>query len=183
MVRLVSLICLLVAAASLSAPLHAADAACPAWLDQDMRRLGSTEVVNLCDEYFGKPILVVNTASNCGYTGQFEGLEAMHQAYSAEGLQVIGFPSDSFFQEYDDEDKTADVCYLNYGVTFDMFAEIPVRGGSAHPLFAGLAAETKAPSWNFFKYLIDAEGKVVQAFSSGVKPSDEELVAVIKSLL
>lgn len=182
-IRLLIALSLAVAASFSNAQTAGSGTSCPAWLDQDMRRLGSSEVVNLCDAYFGKPILVVNTASNCGYTGQFADLEKLHQRYSGLGLQVIGFPSDSFFQEYEDEEKTAEVCYLNYGVTFDMFAEIPVRGGSAHPLFAGLASQTKAPSWNFFKYLIDSEGNVVQAFSSGVKPDDEELVSVVNSVL
>lgn len=164
-----------------SVPGHADE--CPAWLDQDMRRLGSSEVVNLCDAYFGKPLLIINTASFCGYTGQFAELEQINEAYAQRGLQIIGFPSDSFNQEADDEEKTAEVCYLNYGVTFDMFSAIQVRGGDAHPLFVGLAEESRAPGWNFFKYLVDPSGASVEAFASGVKPTDRQLVEAIEKLL
>lgn len=157
---------------------------CPAWLDRDMRLLRSEHSKNLCAAYGGKPLLVVNTASFCGFTPQFKGLEALYQRYRERGLAVVGFPSDDFFQESDEEAKTADVCYVNYGVTFDMFAPISVRGRKADPLYQELARQGGgAPRWNFYKYLIDANGVVVGRFSSKVEPDSEELRQAIEQVL
>ena len=164
-------------------PTGVAAEGCPAWLDQDMRRLGSSQVVNLCDTYYGRPLLIINTASYCGFTGQFTELEEIHRRYANQGLQVIGFPSDSFHQEAADEARTAEVCQLNYGVTFDMFAPIEVRGRNSHPLFQGLAAKSREPGWNFFKYLVDTTATRVEAFSSAVNPTDTKLVEAIEKLL
>ena len=168
-------------------PLHLsasmAWASCPEVLDHEMRKLRSKETVNLCDAYSGKPVLVINTASHCGFTPQFKGLEALYQKYRDDGLALAGFPSDSFRQEADSEEKTAEICYINYGVTFDMYAEVPVKGSDAHPLFVELAKAQGAPRWNFTKYLVDRQGNVVASWGSSTRPDDPELRAAIASAL
>jgi glutathione peroxidase len=163
---------------------QAGDAAAQAaLLDHEMRRLHSAEVVNLRERYAGQPLLVVNTASHCGYTGQFKDLEAVHKAYGARGLKVIGFPSNDFRQEADDEAATAEVCFVNYGVSFDMYSPIHVRGDQAHPIFRELARQSSAPRWNFHKYVVDRDGRVVASFPARVKPTARELKAAIESVL
>jgi glutathione peroxidase len=157
---------------------------CPDFLQRDMRMLRSEQSRNLCEAYGGKALLIVNTASYCGFTPQFTGLEALYQSYRERGLQVIGFPSDDFKQEDDEESKTAEVCYANYGVTFDMYAPIAVRGSDADPLYRALAAQAgSAPKWNFYKYVVDREGEVVGVFSSRVKPDDPKLREAIEKAL
>lgn len=128
-------------------------------------------------------MLVVNTASHCGFTSQFEGLEALYQRYKDDGLVVVGFASDDFKQEDDSEEKAAEICYINYGVTFTMLAPTHVRGKKANPLFKALAQSASAPAWNFNKYLLDKNGKLVQHFGSRVKPESEELAKAIAPLL
>jgi glutathione peroxidase len=163
---------------------QSADANCPDFLKHSLRKLHSKEVVNLCQFYKpGAPILIVNTASHCGYTKQFKGLESLHQKYKDQGLVVLGFPSNSFKQEEDNEMGTANVCYQNYGVTFQMMEKVDVRGESAHPLFAHLAAATKAPSWNFNKYLLTDGGKVTAHFGSNDEPLGGAVEAAIKLAL
>ncbi|QDP00578.1 glutathione peroxidase [Thalassotalea sp. PS06] len=157
--------------------------ACPAILQHTVRKLHSSEQVDLCKAYQGKTLLIVNTASNCGYTPQFKALEALYQDYKDEGLVILGFPSDNFFQEEDEEKDTAEVCYVNYGVTFPMFATTVVRGDDAHPIFKELEEKTAAPYWNFYKYLVSNDGQNVQRFSSKVEPQSEELVAAIQQEL
>jgi len=158
-------------------------ASCPDYLNQELRKLHSKEVVNLCEVSAGKPILIVNTASHCGYTPQFEGLEQVYEKYRERGLQVVGFASDDFRQEAKDEEQAAKVCYVNYGVTFIMIAPSHVRGADANPVFRELAKETQAPSWNFNKYLIDSSGKVVEHFSSNTNPDSQQLQQAIERLL
>lgn len=158
---------------------QAAPAASPL-LDHSFRRLHGAETLNLRERYAGQPLLIVNTASHCGYTGQFKELEALHQRYRAQGLKVLGFSSDDFNQEADNEAKAANVCFVNFGVTFDMFAPIHVRGGDAHPLFRELARQSQAPRWNFYKYVVDGRGKVVASFESAVKPDAPEVVAALE---
>lgn len=165
----------------LSTPVLAADCAAP--FNQTLKRLHSADTVNLCEVAVGKPLLVVNTASHCGYTSQFKGLEALHKAYKDKGLVVIGFPSDDFFQESDDQAETAKVCYINYGVTFTMVEPGGVRGSDANPLFRTLAEQSDAPSWNFNKYVVGRDGKVIAHFSSGVTPDDPQLKAAIDKAL
>lgn len=156
---------------------------CPAFLDGDMKKLHSEETVNLCDDWDGQPMLIVNTASFCGFTPQFEGLESVHQRYGGKGLRVLGFPSDDFRQEAETEAETAEICYINYGVTFTMLSPVSVKGDSAHPIFRELARQSQEPGWNFTKYLVDGEGRVAAHFSSRVSPQSPEFIAAIDSLL
>ena len=173
----------LVGAALLSPPTAAAAAECPAFLKHEFKRLRSSEKLDLCATYAGKPLLIVNTASHCGYTSQFEGLEALHQKYRSRGLVILGFPSDDFNQEAGDETKVAEVCFVNYGVKFPMFAPSSVTGAKANPVFSELARQSRAPSWNFNKYLVSPEGKVVAYFGSSVTPESKELNAAIEKAL
>lgn len=168
--------------ASLFAANYAAAEACTDWTNHELRKLRSTEVVNFC-EFEGKPLLIVNTASNCGFTPQFEGLEAVHQKYKDKGLVVLGFPSDDFFQEEDDEKDTAKVCYVNYGVTFTMLSPIAVRGSDVHPLFKYLGDQAGSPKWNFNKYLVSADRKNITKFGSTTKPQSEEFQQALKHLV
>jgi glutathione peroxidase len=164
-------------------PSPAAAAECPAFLKTEFKRLRSAEKLNLCEAYAGKPLLIVNTASHCGYTSQFEGLEALHQKYRARGLVVLGFPSDDFKQEAADEAEVAEVCFVNFGVKFPMFAPSRVTGAKANPVFRELARQARQPSWNFNKYLVSSDGKVVAYFGSRVTPESQELNAAIEKLL
>lgn len=156
---------------------------CPAWLDHETGKLHSQERLNLCALTEGKAVLIVNTASRCGFTPQFKGLQALYERFNDQGFTVIGFPSDSFRQAARDEEEAAEVCYVNFGVTFPMTSTLPVLGEQAHPVFQHLAAERGAPQWNFNKYLISRSGEVLQHFGSSVSPSDEQLINAIKSAL
>lgn len=157
---------------------------CPDVLKHVKRKLNSQETVNLCEAYNGKAVLFVNTASKCGFTPQFEGLEKLYSEYKDQGLVILGFPSDSFRQEHSDESKTAAVCELTYGVNFPMFEPLEVKGADADPLFVQLKRKTgKAPSWNFNKFLMNKSGDVFTHFGSRVKPDDEKFIAGIKEAL
>ena len=156
-----------------------------ALLDQNYRRLAGKEVVNLKKEYAGDVLLVVNTASKCGFTPQYEALEAMHAKYKDRGFAVLGFPSNDFLgQEPGNEKQIQDFCTLTYGVKFPMFEKVHVRGNAATPFYKDLKLATgDAPAWNFHKYLIDRDGNVVASFGSRTKPDNPALVAKIESLL
>jgi glutathione peroxidase len=158
--------------------------ACPALLQQTFPRLQDEKPQSLC-QYAGKVLLVVNTASYCGFTPQYEGLEALHARYASRGLVVLGFPSNDFGrQEPGDAKAIADFCFNTYGVRFPMFSKSTVKGKDANPLFAALARATgRAPGWNFHKYLIDRRGKAVASFDSETAPGSATLVAALEKAL
>ncbi|CAJ0783348.1 Thioredoxin/glutathione peroxidase BtuE [Ralstonia condita] len=161
----------------------ATPASCPALLNYTFPRLQDEKPQSLC-QYAGKVLLVVNTASYCGFTYQYKGLEALHEHYKNKGLVVLGFPSNDFFQEKSKNKDIADFCYNTYGVVFPMFAKTAVRGSDANPFYQQLAKQTgHAPSWNFNKYLIDRSGHVVAYYSSMTEPSDKDFLAKLDQLL
>jgi len=160
-----------------------AAAACPAFLDHDLQKLHSSDKVNLCKAFSGRPLLIVNTASHCGFTPQFKGLEALHRRFATRGLAVVGFASDDFNQEANTEAKAAEVCFVNFGVTFTMVAPSHVKGAQANPVFRELNARAGAPQWNFNKYLVSADGASVQRFGSSVAPESGQLQVAIETLL
>jgi len=157
---------------------------CPALLNKTFPRLQDDAPQNLC-QYAGKVALVVNTASYCGYTKQYEGLEKLYAKYSAKGLVVLGFPSNDFGkQEPGNAKEIADLCYNTYGVKFPMFAKSQVSGDAPNPLHAQLIKATgKEPKWNFTKYLIDRKGNVIEHYPSKVTPEDPQLVGKIEQAL
>ena len=156
---------------------------CPAFLDHDLPKLHSKNTVNLCELAAGKPMLVVNTASFCGFTSQFKDLEQLHQRYGKEGLVVVGFASNDFRQEADTEEEAATICFKNFGVTFTMIAPGPVTGANATPVFAHINQQSQPPQWNFTKYLLNDQGQVVESFSSSVLPSDKQITQAVESVL
>ena len=162
----------------------AAQTACPPLLDRSLPRLQDDAPQQLC-QYSGKVLLVVNTASYCGFTRQYEGLEALYKRYKDRGLVVLGFPSNDFGrQEPGDAKQIADLCFNTYGVAFPMFAKIVVSGSKADPLFATLASATGSPPrWNFHKYLVGRDGKVLSAYSSLVEPTSDKIARDIESAL
>jgi glutathione peroxidase len=140
--------------------------------------------------YAGNVVLVVNTASKCGFTPQFEALEALHAKYKADGFAVLGFPSGDFkAQEFDDEKQIQEFCTTNFGVKFPMFAKLEVNGAGRAPLYQWLTSEPTAPDgpgdikWNFAKFVVDKQGRVVARFSPMVKPDAPELVAAVEKAL
>ncbi len=157
--------------------------ACPAFLDHEFRKLHSSQKVNLCDQFGGKPMLIVNTASHCGFTPQFEGLQAVHDKYKDKGLVVVGFSSDDFNQEAKDEAEAAEICVQNFGVSFTMIAPTSVKGAAANPVFKALNAQSTEPKWNFNKYVVSADGKSVQHFDSRATPQSAEMTAAIEKVL
>jgi glutathione peroxidase len=161
----------------------AAADSCPAYLNQDLKKLRSNETVNICKAYAGKPLLIVNTASHCGFTPQFKSLQALYEKYKDRGLVVLGFPSNSFNQESGGEADTAEVCYINYGVKFTMFAESPVKGDDANSIFKELTRQSSAPKWNFNKYLVKPDGTVMKYFDSTVAPDSADMTQAVEALL
>ena len=177
--------CLAIAATLVLVPLGAgAGEQCPALLDRSFPSLQDESTHSLCG-YRGKVLLVVNTASQCGFTHQYEGLEKLQQTYGGRGLVVLGFPSNDFGQqEPGDRQQIAEFCRTAYGIKFPMFDKTVVRGASANPLFADLARLSgEAPRWNFHKYLIDRSGVRVDSFGSAVDPLDPVLLRAIESRL
>lgn len=154
-------------------------------LNHDFRRLASSEKVNLCQAYKDKVVLVVNTASKCGYTPQYDGLEKLYKEYADKGLVVIGFPSNDFLgQEPGSEKQIQNFCRLTYGVRFPMFEKTTVTEKNAHPLYVALAATAGTyPTWNFHKYLIGRDGKLITNFSPSTRPFADEVIAAIKNAL
>jgi glutathione peroxidase len=165
------------------APSSATESLCPAILDHKFANL-MDEPVSLC-QFSGKVLLIVNTASECGYTPQYEGLEKLYRRYRDKGFVVLGFPANNFGgQEPGSNKEIAQFCRVNYGITFPVFAKTSVVGANANPLFRELAAQTsKPPRWNFHKYLLEQAGKPVAAFESAVEPEDRQVTAQIEKLL
>jgi glutathione peroxidase len=157
---------------------------CPAVLKHSFNRLQDEAPQNLC-QYAGKVILVVNTASFCGFTDQYEGLEALYAKYKDKGLVVLGFPSNDFGkQEPGTNKEIADFCFNTYAVKFPMFSKTVVSGPERNALFTQLVNATgTTPKWNFYKYLIDRNGRVVQSYNSMTKPLSKSLVGDIEKLL
>ena len=165
------------------AALTKSPAACPALLKHSFKRLQDEAPQDLC-QYAGKVVLVVNTASYCGYTKQYEGLEKIYSKYAGRGFVVLGFPSNDFNQESSNAKEIADLCFNTYGVKFPMFAKSSVKGAQANPLHASLAKITgQEPKWNFNKYLIGRDGKVIEYFPSKVAPEDAQLTSKIEAAL
>ena len=163
------------------APAFAAEAL----LDRDFRKLAGKETVNLGQAYGGQVLLVVNTASKCGFTPQYEGLEAMYAKYKDQGFAVLGFPSNDFMgQEPGSEEDIQEFCTLTYGVKFPMFEKVVVKGDDATPLYRALREATgDAPGWNFHKYLIGRDGRVIASYGSRTRPDDAGLRAAIDAAL
>lgn len=156
---------------------------CTPHLDQEARKLGSSERIKLCTAFSGAPFMVVNTASHCGFTSQFGELEALYQAYKSRGFKILGVPSNDFQQAAQDEDTGARICYLNFGVTFTMLSPQHVRGQNAHPLFQELTRKAGGPDWNFNKYLLDRNGDLVQRFGSNAAPMSRAVRKAVEALL
>lgn len=161
-----------------------APAACPSLLDRTALRLQDDAPQRLC-QYAGQVALVVNTASYCGYTRQYEGLEALYRRYRARGFVVLGFPSNDFGQQEPDSAKQiSDFCFNTYGVEFPMFSKTVVSGPKADPFFVALARDGgSAPKWNFHKYLIGRDGKLIAHYPSAVEPTDARLTRDIEQSL
>ncbi|MGV3741285.1 MAG: glutathione peroxidase [Burkholderiaceae bacterium] len=161
-----------------------ASGTCPPLLDHRFKRLQDEAPQNLC-QYAGNVILVVNTASYCGFTSQYEGLEKLYAAYRDKGFAILGFPSNDFGQQEPGSSKQiADLCFNTYGVKFPMFEKSSVTNGQQNPFYAQLISNTgQVPKWNFHKYLIDRKGKVIASYPSKVAPDDRQLRAAIEQAL
>ena len=192
--RLAAVLCAALAAAAMPAAADrgaAADtgrgtaaAACPAVLDHTLPRLQDDAPQHLC-RYAGKVLLIVNTASKCGYTRQYEALEKLHARYEARGLVVLGFPSNDFGgQEPGSNREIAEFCENTFGVRFPMLAKTHVTGPDANPVFATLAqASGSPPRWNFHKYLLGRDGRLIAAHPSATSPLDARLLRQIDEAL
>ena len=170
-------------AARAESPPPATDA-CPELLNYSFNRLQTGKPESLC-QYRGKVVLIVNTASYCGYTHQYEGLEALYRKYKSRGLVVVGFPSNDFGgQEPGSNNEIAEFCRLTYGVEFPMFEKSSVTSIKTNPLYAELLARTgQSPKWNFHKYLVDRDGKQVTSFGTRVEPDNGDLVSAVERML
>jgi len=158
---------------------------CSDLLDFDVRTLNKEQYVNLCQKYQGKVLLVVNTASRCAYTNQYDSLEKLYSQYRDSGLVVLGFPSNDFgHQEPGTEKEIKSFCAVTYGVKFPMFSKTRVAERNADPFYKKLGETSGTyPQWNFHKYLIDSEGKLVANYQSAIDPLDKRIVGVIKNEL
>ena len=157
--------------------------ACPKILQQTVLRLQDEKPQNLC-QYAGQVVVVVNTASFCGFTPQYKGLEALYSKYKDKGLVVLGFPSNDFSQEPENNAKIADFCESTYGVKFPMFVKTTVRGSEAAPLFKQLAQTTgTTPKWNFYKYIISRDGNSIKSYSSITSPDSKDFVNEVEKQL
>lgn len=158
-------------------------AQCAHWLDHEVGKLHSQETLKTCALTEGKTVLIVNTASKCGFTPQFKELQSLYERYESQNFTIIGFPSNSFRQAASDEEEAAEICYVNFGVTFPMTSTTIVRGDNAHPIFKHLASVNEPPRWNFNKYLVSSSGEVLEHFGSSVSPTAREITEAIESAL
>jgi glutathione peroxidase len=135
-------------------------------------------------QFEGRPLLVVNTASRCGFTGQYDGLQTLWERYRDRGLVVIGVPSDDFRQELDSNAAVKDFCEMNYGIDFPMTGITSVKGARAHPFYAWAAdVMGLAPRWNFHKYLVDGNGRLVASFATPVEPTSRQVTDAVEQVL
>jgi glutathione peroxidase len=157
---------------------------CPAVLQHTFERLQDDTPQNLC-QFAGNVVLVVNTASYCGFTRQYDGLEKLYERYKQQGLVILGFPSNDFGQqEPESNKKIADFCQNTYGVKFPMFAKSHVKGSNTNPLYQQLIQSTgKTPGWNFHKYLISRDGRQIQSYPSQIAPQSQTLTDAIEKML
>lgn len=171
--------------AALSLALVSASAAEIKVLQHDYRTLAGKQRINLEKAYGGKVVLVVNTASKCGYTPQFEALEGLYAKYREQGFVVLGFPSNDFMgQDPGSEKEIKEFCTLTYGVKFPMFEKVHVKGNDATAIYRDFKALTgDVPAWNFHKFLIGRDGKVIGSFPSKIKPDDPQITGKIEAAL
>jgi len=163
---------------------NSANAACDPMLEFESKKLHSKQSVNFCEQFNNKVLLVVNTASQCGFTPQFKELESLYQKYKDQGLEIVGFPSNDFRQEYQSEAETASVCFKNFGVSFTMLSPSSVKGSAKNSFYKVLADRTgKEPNWNFNKYLISADHQSIEHFGSNTKPLNSPLEQLIAKSL
>jgi glutathione peroxidase len=166
-----------------AAPASPAPAACTGLLQQNFLRLQDEKPQSLC-QYSGKVVVVVNTASFCGFTPQYQGLEALYARYKDQGLVVLGFPSNDFSQETGSNKEIADFCENTFGVKFPMFTKTSVTGKDANPFFKQLVAKTgTTPRWNFYKYVIARDGSSVTSFNSRADPAGRPFIQEIEKQL
>ena len=181
--RMIILVGLCFTALSHAQVIRPRDASCPALLQQNVLRLQDEKPQSLC-QYAGKVVVVVNTASFCGFTSQYEGLEALHTRYKDKGLVVLGFPSNDFSQETGSNKQIAEFCENTFGVKFPMFTKTKVTGSDASPLFKQLSTKTgAAPKWNFYKYVISRNGQQVESFNSTADPRSKSFIKEIEKQL
>ena len=159
------------------------NASCPNLLNHSFLRLQDEKPQSLC-QYSGKVILVVNTASYCGFTSQYKGLESVYSKYKDRGLVVLGFPSNDFAQEKSNNKDIADFCENTFGVKFPMFTKTAVTGDAAVPFFKQLAKDPgQKPKWNFYKYLIGRDGRLIDSYNSLTTPESKGLTQAIEKSL
>ena len=168
----------------LSWPKESSAMSCPKLLSQQFLRLQDEAPQDLC-QYSGKVILVVNTASYCGFTSQYDDLEKIYAKYKDQGFVVLGFPTNDFGkQEPGNNKEIAEFCHNTYGVKFPMFAKTTLSGQDANPLFKNLIEKTGTkPRWNFYKYIIDRQGNPIDSFNSMTSPSNKKITTLIEKLL
>lgn len=159
-------------------------ASCDDLLNFESKKLHSNQTISFCEKFKDKTLLVVNTASQCGFTPQFKELEALYQKYKDQGLEIVGFPSNDFRQEYQSEAETASVCFKNFGVSFTMLAPSSVKGQGKNSFYKSLSDRTGTePNWNFNKYLISKDHQSIEHFASNTQPLNSILEQVISKSL
>lgn len=173
---------LLAAAAAVSAAAAPARAGAASAHDFAFENIDETGQLSLAD-YAGRPVLVVNTASRCGYTYQYDALQALYDRYRERGLVVLGVPSDDFDQELESAAAVKDFCAVNFAIDFPMTAITPVSGTAAHPFYRWAADQAGAPRWNFHKYLVGPDGRLVAAFPTRTEPDSPEVTRAVEALL